>query len=49
MRLRTQLFLAIETTGELEAIRELGVFGTMGLLIGGPEPGSWPTSKKTYH
>lgn len=28
----------IETPGELEAIRELGVFGVMGRLIGPPEP-----------
>ena len=28
----------VETRGELEAIRELGVFGVMGRLIGPPEP-----------
>jgi diguanylate cyclase (GGDEF)-like protein len=28
----------VETQGELEAIRELGVFGVMGRLIGPPEP-----------
>jgi EAL domain-containing protein (putative c-di-GMP-specific phosphodiesterase class I) len=28
----------IETQGELETIKELGVFGVMGRLIGPPEP-----------
>jgi EAL domain-containing protein (putative c-di-GMP-specific phosphodiesterase class I) len=28
----------VETQDELEAIRELGVFGVMGRLIGPPEP-----------
>ena len=34
----------VETPGELEIIRELGVFGAMGRLIGPPEPGSRSTS-----
>jgi diguanylate cyclase (GGDEF)-like protein len=34
----------VETQGELEIIRELGVFGAMGRLIGSPEPGSRSTS-----
>ncbi|MNO06555.1 EAL domain protein [compost metagenome] len=28
----------VETKGELEVIRELGLFGVMGRLIGPPEP-----------
>jgi EAL domain-containing protein (putative c-di-GMP-specific phosphodiesterase class I) len=28
----------VETQGELEVIRELGLFGVMGRLIGPPEP-----------
>jgi EAL domain-containing protein (putative c-di-GMP-specific phosphodiesterase class I) len=28
----------VETRGELETIKELGVFGVMGRLIGPPEP-----------
>jgi EAL domain-containing protein (putative c-di-GMP-specific phosphodiesterase class I) len=34
----------VETSGELVAIRELGVFGAMGRLIGPPKPGSQCTS-----